>query len=278
MRIRWISLSVLIMLCVSTLANAAPQSTYYLALGDSLAIGIQPSAKGDVPTNRGYADDIFFFFRNRVPGLKLKKLGCSGETTATMVSGGVCDYGNEPSQLARAVHFLKNHHVGLVTLDVGANDIDHCISVAGIDNACVSAAVASVISNLPVILSELRAAAGPYTPIIAMNYYDPFLAAWALVPNGQVLAAESLQATNDFNSLLEKAYGAFSIPVANVAYAYAINDHDVIPNINLPVDVFRALAWTWMALPPPLGPDVHPNDIGYAAIALAFIEKIEVGH
>jgi hypothetical protein len=53
-----------------------------------------------------------------------------------------------------------------------------------------------------------------------MNYYDPFLAAWLLVSNGQALATESLQATNGFNTLLETIYQAFAIPAADVANAY----------------------------------------------------------
>jgi hypothetical protein len=38
--------------------------------------------------------------------------------------------------------------------------------------------------------------------------------------------------------------------------------------------VFITLTWTWMGAPPPLGPDVHPNAIGYLAIAGAFAGTI----
>jgi hypothetical protein len=33
-----------------------------------------------------------------------------------------------------------------------------------------------LLTNLPIILAELRAAAGADVPIIGMNYHDPFLA------------------------------------------------------------------------------------------------------
>jgi hypothetical protein len=93
MRIRSASFSILVVLWGSALAHATARPNYYLALGDSLAIGVQPSASGeDVPTNQGYADDLLALFRRREPRLGLAKLGCSGETTATMIHGGVCTY------------------------------------------------------------------------------------------------------------------------------------------------------------------------------------------
>ncbi len=272
MRLRFVSLSVLVILLVTALANAAPATPYYLALGDSLAIGVQPSATGDVATNQGYADDLFAVFRTRVRGLSLAKLGCSGETTTSMIQGGICTYA-EGSQLAAALDFLQTHKVALVTIDIGANDIDHCVSLTGIDPACVEAALATVETNLPQILAELRTVA-PTTPIVAMNYYDPFLAAWELGSSGQALAGASLQATNVFNTLLETAYKAFGIPVADVANAYHVNNFTVVPIVKLPLNVFVTLTWTWMGAPAPLGPDVHPNAVGYAAIAGAFVEKI----
>lgn len=273
MRIRIISLSLLMALTCAAMAHATVAPTYYLALGDSLAIGVQPSPNGEVATNQGYADDLFAVMRLRIPGLKLTKLGCSGETSGTMISGGVCNY-VEGSQLAAAVNFLKTHSVALVTLDIGANDIDHCISITGVDSGCVETAFSTVSSNLPQILTELLSAAGPNTPIVAMNYYDPFLAAWTLVAGGQALAKASLKATLAFNSILKAAYQAFSIPVANVAHAYRISDFTLIPFGNLPLNVFLTLTWTWMGAPPPIGPDVHPNAVGYAVIAGAFAEKI----
>ena len=190
-----------------------------------------------------------------------------------MIEGGVCSYG-EGSQLAAAVNFLQTHKVGLVTLDIGASDIDHCISLTGIDQTCLTNGLANVGTNLPVILAQLRNAASPGTRIIAMNYYDPFLAAWTFGPTGQALANASLQVTEGFNNLLDSTYHAFSIPVADVAKAYRITDFKPVPFINLPLNVFLTLTWTWMGAPAPLGPDIHPNAIGYIVIAGAFVEKI----
>jgi lysophospholipase L1-like esterase len=273
MRFRLVSLSVLVMLWGTALAHAAAQPTYYLALGDSLAQGVQPSKSGpDVATNQGYADDLFALFHTRRPSLHLAKLGCSGETTTTMIHGGICTYA-DGSQLAAAVSFLATHHVAFVTLDIGANDVDHCVSLSGIDATCVTDALDTVGTNLPQILAALRAAA-PDTLIVAMNYYDPFLAAWTLGPSGQALANASLQATTVFNGLLESIYKVFAIPVADVALAFRISDFSPVPLINLPLNVFLTLTWTWVDAPAPFGPDIHPNAIGYAVIAGAFVNKI----
>jgi len=257
---------------VSLTLSAAAQSTYYLALGDSLAIGIQPSQKGDVPTNQGYADDLYLAFRGRIPGLRLTKLGCSGETTVTMLDGGVCTY-SQGSQVAEAVAFIETHHVSLITIDIGANDIDHCVSLSGIDTGCIETAVANVSTYLPKILAALRASAGS-TPIVAMNYYDPFVAAWILGSAGQTLAKATVEATDDFNKLLGGVYEVFSVPVADVADAFQTNNFTLVPFINLPVNVIVTLTWTWMGAPAPLGPDVHPNAVGYAVIAGSFAQTI----
>jgi len=47
--------SLLLLLLLSGIARAKPSPTYYLALGDSLAQGIQPSPTGNTATDQGYA-------------------------------------------------------------------------------------------------------------------------------------------------------------------------------------------------------------------------------
>ena len=268
MRIQGVYLAVFLTLCGLLFGRAAAAQTYYLALGDSLAVGYQPTNGGE-PTDMGYADDL----SKSMPGLSLTKLGCPGETTASMIQGGICNYGGG-SQLDAAVSFLESHQVALVTLDIGANDVDHCVSVTAIDKACIEAGFASVSANLPWILRQLRKAAGPHTLIVGMNYYDPFLAAWALGENGQALAFQSLEAATEFNVLLGTVYQAFGVPVADVARAFRIYNFLPVPGEDVPVNVFLTLSWTWMGASAPLGPDIHPNAAGYAVIARAFASKI----
>src|SRR5262245_66165804 len=60
---------------------------YYVSVGDSLAAGVQPI--GDPAdlfrTRDGYADQLLPIARSAFPKVSLVKLGCPGETTATMV-------------------------------------------------------------------------------------------------------------------------------------------------------------------------------------------------
>ena len=262
---------VLLVLAVSRVAYGAPPVTHYLALGDSLAQGIQPQPNGDlVATNQGYVDGVYAFYRLHHPSLQLTKLGCSGENTTTMITGGVCTYplGN---QLAQAVAFLRTHRVALVTITIGGDNLLHCISAAGIDPACAAAGATAIGNDLPQIIFALRAAAGPKVPIVAANYYDPFLAAWTLLPGGQQLAIDSLQATLGLNALLENIYSGLGVPVADVARAFHITEFANVPVFNVPLNVFLSLTWTWMGAPPPRGPDIHPNAVGYAVIASTFI-------
>src|SRR5215469_2392605 len=66
---------------------------FYLSLGDSLSQGIQPGPTGqNGPTAQGYTDQLERMLLTRIPELRLVKLGCSGETTATMIDGGICHY------------------------------------------------------------------------------------------------------------------------------------------------------------------------------------------
>lgn len=265
-------------LAAATLAaasSAAPPPRYYLALGDSLAQGVQPDAQGrNVLTRQGYADDLYALERHQVHGLKLVKLGCPGERTGSMIAGGVCnDAYARGNQLDDAVAFLQSHRVALVTIDIGSNDVDRCVQGTSVDTACVAGGVASVEQNLPVILSELHAAS-PSTRIVAMNYYDPFLAAWLEGDAGQALAQQSVQLTTTFNGVLAQIYGRAGIRVADVAGAFMTTKTTTVPLVKLPVDVATICTLTWMCKPPPVGPNIHANRAGYALIAGAFAKTV----
>ncbi|MBV8444589.1 MAG: SGNH/GDSL hydrolase family protein, partial [Candidatus Dormibacteraeota bacterium] len=241
-------------------ASGAP--VYYLSLGDSLAQGVQPNGSGQsVTTKQGYADDLYAVERFQVHGLRLEKLGCPGETTHTMIAGGICSY-TSGSQLGDAVSFLHTHNVAFVTIDIGANNVDGCVTPSGVNMTCIAAGIASAEADLPVILTTLRTAA-PDVPLFAMNYYDPFLAAWLQGPPGQALATESLTLAGDVNGLLQTVYGAFDVRVADVAGAFLTSDTSRIPFLNVPVNVFAICSLTWMCAPSPVGPNIHANAVGY---------------
>jgi hypothetical protein len=276
-------------------ATAAPNSgrapLYYLSLGDSLSRGVQPDPGGqNHPTDQGYADDLAAVGRLVLPQLQLVKLGCeTEETTASMVGlvPSKCPY-DHGSQLAEAEAFLRAHRGStvLVTIDIGANDLSRCINRATgtIDTACVQSTFQQAPANLATILARLRAAAGPRVPIVGMNFYDPFLAAWLQGPAGQALARLSVQLVTQYNNLLEAAYqGArVPVPVADVEAAFSttnFTDLVTLPAIGqVPVNVARICQWSWMCAPPPQGPNVHGRPEGYWVMAGAFVAALVQAH
>jgi lysophospholipase L1-like esterase len=254
---------------------------YYLALGDSLAAGVQPDSSGaSVPTNQGYASDLAARLRERSRHLDFVDLACPGESTTTMLVGG-CPYPHSYSnQVDAAASFLAAHHDAriLVTLDIGANNVDGCTTASGIDPTCVAAGFAAAASDLPKILGKLKAAAGPRTVFAAMNYYDPFLAAWLSGPAGQAEATASVQLSTQFNGLLGAAYAAFGVPVADVASTFQTTAFTPLvpltPTLLVPLNVARICQWTWMCAAPPVGPNIHANKVGYQQIAETFEARL----
>jgi len=171
-----------------------------------------------------------------------------------------------------AVAFLQAHGraVKLVTLDIGANDLLYCTNgeTGGIDADCRAAAFTSLADHLPSILTTLRAAAAPGVPIVALNYYNPFIAVWSKDP---ALAYESATLVSAFNALLENIYADFDVPVGDVAHAFHADDFTLVPLLDQPVNVALLCQLTWMCAPSPQGPNIHANTSGYFVIALALL-------
>jgi lysophospholipase L1-like esterase len=274
---------------VSALADSPPgfpgaPVRYYLSLGDSLAAGGQPTLPpGQRFGDEGYADQLYALEQGKIANLQLVKMGCGGETTASMITAvptiTVPGIGPVPyegrgdhffcsfphgSQLAEAVSFLHAHSglVSFVTIDIGPNDVFQLGSAAG---------RAQIKQNLPLILAALRDAAGPGVPVIGMNFYDPDLVVWFSDP---AALGPEVASILDFNNLLEQIYAAAGDPVADVQSAFSTTV--TTPVNGTPVDVSRICQWTWMCAPPPLGPDIHANTAGYGVIAQAFEKIINV--
>ncbi len=260
------------------IATKAPP-TYYVSLGDSLAQGVQPNASGtSVETGAGYPDQIYAALHRGHPALSLIKLGCPGETTVTMINGGICPYPGG-SQLKAADAFLRQHRgqVRLVTLDIGANDPEACSGQPSFSQlaACAVKGVPSAVTHLATIVTQLKAAAGPGVRIVGMNYYLPALAEWRHGLSGQAVAwtAEKLAAT--FNALLGRVYDKAGIRVANVFGAFQTSDFGDHGQA-LPRNVALLCRWTWACAAPPRGPNQHANQAGYQVIARTFLHAADL--
>jgi lysophospholipase L1-like esterase len=274
----------LAVLCACSRSTPPPvPASYYLALGDSLSQGVQPDKAGaSVETGQGYASQLYATLRRDHPSLRLVRLGCPGETTTTMIHGGICRYPGG-SQLAAADAFLRAHrgHVMLVTLDIGANDPQDCVSASGFGliSSCITS-MPDAADNLGVILADLRAAAGPSVRIVGMSYYLPELAQWRDGLLGEEIARLSARIADGYNSLLMNAYAQVNIPVADVFGAFDttnFGDQEAVPGVGtLPRNVALICRWTWECAPPPRGPNQHANQAGYAVIANAFLRAADL--
>ncbi len=206
-----------------------------------------------------------------MPHTALVNEACSGETSTSMINGGVCTY-DHGSQLDEAVAFLRAHHnfTTLITIDIGANDVDQCVVGGVIDFPCVQRGIDTMQQNLPTIYSSLRAVA-PNAKIIAVNYYDPFLAAWLQgTPEGRSTAKASVSLDGSINTIVAGAANSVSGVVADVAATFKTTDFTRIldqPFGHIPVNVAKICQWTHMCTEG----DIHANDGGYAAIGRTVI-------
>jgi len=262
----------------SAAAKPPPPASYYLALGDSLSQGVQPDAAGaSVETGQGYPDLLYATLLDSRPALRLVRLGCPGETTQTMMHGGICHY-SAGSQLAAATAFLRAHRgqVFLVTIDIGANDLEDCGNRPSLPQlaSCIGQ-LPKATANVAAILAGLRAAAGPGVRIVGMNYYLPALAEWRSGLLGRATAQLSEKLAVAYDDLLKRAYGQAGITVANVFGAFEttnFGDPVTVPGIGpVPRNVARICQWTWECAPPPRGPNQHANAAGYRVIADAIL-------
>ncbi len=256
-----------------TSAKAPAPPTYYLALGDSLAQGVQPDAAGaSVETRYGYPDQVYAALRPSHPTLQLVKLGCPGETTSTMINGGICRYPGG-SQLKAAVDFLRAHRgrVLLVTIDIGANDPETCGSQPSLSQlaSCAVKGVPAAVAHLATIMASLKAA-GPGVRMVGMNYYLPALAEWRDGLPGHLVAWTAERLAASYNDLLDRVYTHYGARVANVFGAFATADF--AEQGTTPRNVALLCQWTWACAAPPRGPNQHANQAGYQVIARTFLQ------
>ena len=261
-------------------AGAAMAPPYLLALGGSASVGFQPTAahpRGQ-PTSSGYAEDLVPLEGRRWPQLTVVHLGCPGATTATVLGGGGhCPY-PEGTQLSAAEGFLRSHPTtGLVTVDLGFNDLLPCLRHEVVVEACVDGALVTVRDQLTQILTAIKAAAPSGAVVVGVGHYDPYLGDYVKGPPAQAFSTASLDVVERLDDTLRSVYLAAGVPMADVASAFELTNREEVAWSGLgtvPLDVARTCALTWMCNPPPLGRNVHPDDAGYRKIAGAIADAV----
>ena len=266
-------------------AGKAKPKPYYLALGDSLSVGVQPTdSGGNKNTSQGYVNQL----ARRVGGLRLVNYGCGDATTKSFIRGnkpcnpkrkpGYANTSPRTSQLAAAERFLRKNRrsVDFVTIDIGANDVASCGQGGGIDLECVNKGIAEIKKNGPTIAKRLRKAAGRSVPLAVMTLYDPFLQQWLNGGSGPAIAEASVDIARDqVNPAIVKAFRPSGFKIARAAEAF----DTYVPfertttyggRNDVPLAVARICRLTWMCAPEPKGLDIHANKAGYSEIAAAF--------
>ena len=250
-------------------AQAAAPVEYYVAMGDSLAAG-----SGASTTANDYVSLVYQHELARHPGLQLENLGCGGATSASVVNGPGCSY-TTGTQLGDAEAFLRAHpgQVEMLTIDIGANDVDGCIGSSGINTSCLQSGLGQITTNLPLILRGLRAA-DPTLAIYGMDYYDPFLNQWLTGASGQTVAQESEAGVVALNNELGQLYSANKAAMADPATLFQTTNFALTGTYNgttVPENVALVCAWTLMCSEN----NIHANDQGHAELALAFESVID---
>lgn len=249
----------------------------YLALGDSLAQGVQRKDGSFGTTREGYPDVLADRLRAAGTPVTLSRIGCSGATVRSLADGGrdctpaapvAPPYANRDaasSQLAFAESYLRarGDRPTLVTIDIGANDLIGCAGAdpAGV-RACFADGLPEVGTRLREVARRLRSAAGSRTVLAAMTYYDP---AVALVR--QPLARAAALAFHEVvreqaNPTIRRTFAAEDFGVARVDRAFGSDG----PATDATIDTTCRLTRLCVA-----GADFHPNAEGYARIADAFL-------
>jgi len=284
-------------LVLAPAAGAFGPGKTYLALGDSLAYGYhQAQFQNELKEhgfvnpanfNDGYVDDFAAALKLLNPKLKVVNDGCPGETTETFIKGsGVgpefcaggptgtpfpkafLHHAYPGTQLEDALAVAKEAGTDTITLDIGANDILQFLGhtcgfpvTFSCTEAEVEAEIGHVVTNIAVILGQLRAAA-PEAKIVFVSQYNPYPT--VLAPEGRGDAT-----VEALNAAIKSVATGFNVKFANTARVINFSGTHGGPEAG---DIPTVCAFTAMCPGGTFNPaspeaDIHPTKAGYAAMA-----------
>jgi len=254
----------------STTLPTGPGISYYLSLGDSVGMWDGTRSFPYLLASR--------YSHSSVPGLRLIDMSCSGETTESMVKGSRCAPGG--SQYDNAVAFVNAHrgHIALVTISIGGNDVEPCLSRPDAAT-CFANDLSKMKANISTIVAGLRSAASRDVPIVGMNVYDPLLGDWLAPGTGRSLAVAAVAGVGLLSKTMGRSYHAEASPVADVQGAYHSADLTHFVNSSwgrVPVSVANACTLLDIVCHQGslIGYGDDPNYAGAVVIAHAFEKAI----
>jgi lysophospholipase L1-like esterase len=235
-------------------AANAPQR-YYLALGDSIAYGFQPTKANAKPSAlTGYVSPFASRLRRLSPQIEVVNYSCPGESTVTFARGRCPTLADgvklhdayRGPQLKAAVAFLRAHsdQVSPITLTLWGAELAP-LSAKG---NRAQKAIAAFSPRFAAILRQLRAAA-PNADIIVTGAWNP-------EANG---LAQTTPLYRSVDAAIKRAAKASRVRVANMFAAFNGSG-------NVQAQKARLCRLTFACKNDP-----HPNDAGYRAMADAFL-------
>lgn len=236
-------------------ASSSAPKRYYLALGDSIAYGFQPTKANATRASafRGYVEAFAARLQKLSPQIEIVNYSCPGESTVTFARGrcptlpGVkLHHTYRGPQLKAALTFLRAHprQVSPITLTLWGAELAP-LSAKG---NRAPAAIASFAPRFADVLRQLRAAA-PNAVIIVTGAWNP-------EANG---LAQTTPLYRSVDAAIRRAATGSRARVANMFATF-----------NGPGNV-RAKKARLCRLTFACKNDPHPNDAGYRAMADAFM-------
>jgi lysophospholipase L1-like esterase len=223
---------------------------YYLALGDSIAYGYQPTKPDTAPAtafHTGYVDVFAARLRRLAPQIQVVNYGCPGESTISFtkacqaaLGGAKLHNAYHGSQLGAALAFLRAHpgEVSPITVTLWGNDVIPLTK--GPERA--PKRIAAFASRFGSILRRLHAAA-PGAELIVSGAWDP----------EADKAAEADPLYRSLDAAIAQTAAASHARVAKLFSVFA--------------GKAKACALTFVCTKG----DPHPTDAGYRAMAAAFL-------
>ena len=204
--------------------------------------------------------------------------GGQGSTTATAPTA-------PSSTLPWPSSRAHRSQIKLISIDIGANDLNACITTAAVSHglaaiaACISRMEHTLATNLPQILKPLKSAAAPGTRLVAGQIYDPFLVG-LLSPDAtlRTIARDSVGVVNTVNAEIASADAESGFRTADVPAVFETDNASTVrvatANRKLPQSLVVLCALTYLCTAKPRGPNIHPNAEGYSAIAKAYEQQL----
>jgi lysophospholipase L1-like esterase len=278
-------------LLVAPLFGGNDKNFTYLALGDSIAFGYNPTLfppyqpASPVPTPGefvGYPERVADFL-HLLQSKKEVNAACPGETSGSFLDVSLPDNGcnglngfknaiglhtnytdyTESQASFAASELASNKHIDLVTLSIGGNDLlllEKACSFNGPlnppDTACVGQGLSAVLAKYGQHLFDILTA-------IRANYKGTLVVMTSYVPNASTLFQTAIVA---LNGTMVGVASSFHVKFADGFTAFQI--------ASIPAGGDPCAAGLLIRLPPPAPSgscDVHPSPIGRDILALTVL-------